>query len=510
MGKESTDSSLGRVQFRQPGSIEGGVDHEFEKKLVRKLDKHIVPMIMLLYLFSFLDRVNIGNARLYGLEEDLGLKGNQFQTSVSILFVTYLVFEIPSNLVLKKFTPRRYIAAITTIWGIIATCTGLVNSYGGLLACRLLLGAVEAGLFPGLAVYLTFFYTRKELALRIGYLFVSAALAGACGGLLAYGIGFLDGRSGMKGWRWILIIEGLPTIVLGLVTYFVLADNPEEAGYLTEEEKRFTIIRRGREVTQTTSAQEFHWGDVRKCFLDWKCWAFAFAQFGIDTMLYGPSPTFASTPLALMLTPLPGFSTFLPTIIKAIGHWSTAQVQALTIPCYALGALTYLIVAHVSDKQQRRGMYTVSFACISIVGYGILLSDASRGVHYFGCFLVAMGLYVSVGLPLAWLPNNCPRYGKRAAASGFQLTVGNASGIMAPFIYVSKDSPRYTKGHAVSLSMVSFAAIIYAFLWYWFSKLNISRERGEENAKIVGLSEEDIAELGDESWVPFAPYAGGY
>ncbi|PWW72725.1 MFS general substrate transporter [Tuber magnatum] len=495
MEKESIDSSLGRVQLRQPGSVEAGTDHGFERKLVRKLDKHIVPMIMLLYLFSFLDRVNIGNARLYGLEEDLELKGNQFQTSVSILFVTYLGFEIPSNLVLKKFTPRRYIAAITTIWGIIATCTGLVNSYGSLLACRLLLGAVEAGLFPGLAVYLTFFYTRKELALRIGYLFVSAALAGACGGLLAYGIGFLDGRSGMKGWRWILIIEGLPTIVLGLVTYFFLADNSEEAGYLTEEEKRFMIARRGREVTQTTSAQEFHWGDAKKCFLDWKCWAFAFAQFGIDTMLYGPSSTIASTPpLAFILTPpRPGFSTFLPTIIKAIGHWSTAQVQALTIPCYALGAITYLIVAHISDKQQRRGMYAISFACISIVGYGILLSDASSGVHYFGCFLVAMGLYVSVGLPLAWLPNNCPRYGKRTAASGFQLTVGNASGIMAPV------TNRYIKGHAVSLSMVGFAAIIHTFLWYWFSKLNASRERGEENAKIIGLSEEDIAELGDES-----------
>jgi len=134
-----------------------------------------------------------------------------------------------------------------------------------------------------------------------------------------------------------------------------------------------------------------------------------------------------------------GFSTFLPTIIKAIGHWPTPQVQALTIPCYALGAITYLIVAHISDKQQRRGMYTVSFACISIVGYGILLSDASSGVHYFGCFLVAIGLYVAVGLPVAWLPNNCPRYGKRAAAIGFQITVGNASGIMAPFVSFTID-----------------------------------------------------------------------
>lgn len=148
-----------------------------------------------------------------------------------------------------------------------------MNSYSSLLACRLLLGAAEAGLFPGLAVYLTFFYTRKELARRIGCLIVCVALAGACGGLLAYGIGYLDGKSGMKGWRWILIIEGLPAVAVGPLVYFFLADSPEEAGYLNEEEKRFVVARREREVTQTASAQEFHWEDVRKCFLDWKCWA---------------------------------------------------------------------------------------------------------------------------------------------------------------------------------------------------------------------------------------------
>ena len=147
--------------------------------------------------------------------------------SVSILFVTYLLFEVPSNLVLKLFTPRRWIAFIATAWGLIATLTGLVDSYGALLACRLLLGAVEAGLFPGLNIYLTFFYTKHELALRVGYLFVSAAIAGALGGLLAYGIGHMDGVQDMAGWRWIMIIEGIPSFVLGIVTYFVLPNDAE-------------------------------------------------------------------------------------------------------------------------------------------------------------------------------------------------------------------------------------------------------------------------------------------
>lgn len=366
--------------------------------------------------FLTCNRVNIGNARLYGLETDLGLTGNKFQTAVSILFVTYILSELPSNLVLKKLTPSRWISFITVVWGIVATLTGIVQNYAGLIVCRLFLGAVEGGLFPGMAIYLTFFYTKRELALRIGYLFVSAALAGACGGLLAFAIGHMDGTAGQRGWRWIMIIEGLPTFVLGIATWFILPNTPETAYFLKPHEKKMAAARLTRQTGYTAKAAEFHWADVRKGLKDWKVWAFCFAQFGSDTMLYG-------------------YSTFLPTIIRGINPTaSAALIQVLTIPCYALGAITYLIVAKISDKQQKRGMYSVILGLVSIVGYAMLISDSSSGVHYAGCFLVAMGLYVCVGLPLAWLPTNCPRYGKRTTATGLQLTIGNCSGIMASFV----------------------------------------------------------------------------
>lgn len=232
-------------------------------------------------------RVNIGNARLYGLEQDLGLSSEQFQVAVSILFVTYLAFEVPSNLVLKLFTPRRWIAFIALSWGIIATLTGLVDSYGSLIACRLLLGAVEAGLFPGLNIYLTFFYTKHELALRVGYLFVSAAIAGALGGLLAYGIGHMDGVAGMAGWRWILIIEGMPSVLLGVVTYFALPNDAASAYFLNDAERALMEVRHRREYGNTDSSREFSRQDMMRAFADWKVWAFCIAQFGVDTMLYG-------------------------------------------------------------------------------------------------------------------------------------------------------------------------------------------------------------------------------
>lgn len=237
---------------------EAKIDYLAEKKLVRKLDCFLIPVVMLLYLLSFLDRVNIGNAKLYGLEKDLGLHGNQFQVAVSILFVTYILSELPSNLVLKKLHPSRWIPFITTAWGIIATLTGITQNYAGLVVCRLFLGAVEGGLFPGLAVYLTFFYTKRELALRIGYLFVSAALAGACGGLLAFAIGHMDGISGQHGWRWIMILEGLPTFVLGIASWWLLPDSPETAYFLSPGEKSLMATRHGRQSGYTTSASEFH------------------------------------------------------------------------------------------------------------------------------------------------------------------------------------------------------------------------------------------------------------
>lgn len=366
------------------------------------------------------------------------------------------------------------------LWGIIATLTGITQNYGGLIACRVLLGVVEAGLFPGFITYLTLFYSKREIALRTSYLFSSAAIAGAFGGLLAYGIGFMDGICGLRGWRWIMIIEGIPTVLIGVATWFGLADDPDTAYYLNKEERALVARRRGRYIGQTESAQKFHWADVKEGVLDWKIWVFSIGQFGIDTMLYG-------------------YSTFLPTIIKGMGSWTTAEVQALTIPCYGLGAFAYLAVAWLSDRTQHRAFFICLFSAISCVGYGILISATSSGVHYFGALMVALGLYVAVGLPLAWLPTNLPRYAKRTYATGLQLTFGNISGVMSPFLYPNTEGPRFVRGNAVTLGLVAFAGFVYGGMWLSYRLINRRRAQGLEDEKISSLSEQDIQEMGDRN-----------
>ena len=305
-GAEVNEQSSGG----SPDGLE--IDHQAEKALVRKIDRFIVPTVMMTYLLCFLDRTNIGNARLFGLEEDLGLVGDQYQLAVAVLFVPYVLVEVPSNLVLKKFTPSRWIAFITVGWGIVSTLTGVVQSFAGLIACRVILGLLEGGLFPGLTVYLTLFYTKKELALRIGYLFVSSALAGACGGLLAYGIGFMDGIAGQSGWRWIFIIEGIPTVMWGIALWFLLANDPQSAWYLDDSEKQLLLARLQR---QTGFHEEFDKKDAILAAKDWKVWLFAAGQFGVNSMLYS-------------------YSIFLPSIIrgKPAPHQDKNLLTNLSIP----------------------------------------------------------------------------------------------------------------------------------------------------------------------------------
>jgi MFS family permease len=259
-----------------------------------------------------------------------------------------------------------------------------------------------------------------------------------------------------------------------------LPNDAEHAGFLSAEEKYLVILRKNREVGQTLSAQKYHRADVKKAFTSWQNWAFYCAQFGCGTMLYG-------------------YSTFLPTIIKGLGTWTSPEVQALTIPCYTLGAIAYLIVAYLSDRYQQRGLFVVLFGIISIIGYALLISPVSNGVHYFACFVVATGLYVLVGLPLAWLPSNAPRYGKRTAGTGMQLTIGTASGIMSSFIYPTAEGPRFIKGHTITMAMVAFSTCVFAFMTWWFTKTNKNRAEGKEDYKIVGLTDAEIEELGDES-----------
>lgn len=237
------------------------------------MDLHLIPMLAVLYLLSFLDRGNIGNAKIQGMETDLKLTGPQYGLCATVFFFTYSAFEIPSNLFLKRFRPSIWLPSIMVAWGTVMTLMGVVQTYHGLLVARVFLGVAEAGLYPGVAYYLTMWYRADEMAFRQGLFFSAASVAGAFSGLLAYAISKMDGVGGYAGWRWIFILEGLLTVLTAVAAFFILHDFPETAGFLSEPERAWVVYRlknqrNKKSGTAVAEDQRFQWKYVRQGMYD--------------------------------------------------------------------------------------------------------------------------------------------------------------------------------------------------------------------------------------------------
>ena len=186
--------------------------------------------------------------------------------------------ELPSNLILKRLTPRVWLAALACAWGTVTMCLGFVRNYGSFVAVRAILGATEGGLLPGMVLYLSGLYTRGEMALRIGIFYTAASLSGAFGGLLARGLSAIGPRGGLEGWRWIFIIEGMVTVVVAVAAFFSVWDFPETAGFLSLEERSFVAWRLKFDTTSTDAEERVpqnekqSWAEAKKAFLDWQVW----------------------------------------------------------------------------------------------------------------------------------------------------------------------------------------------------------------------------------------------
>ncbi|UPX09665.1 uncharacterized protein EKO05_0000349 [Ascochyta rabiei] len=208
-GGKSRAEEIARINklATAPGVTAESFAHLDEKKILRKMDLHLIPMLALLYLLSFLDRANIGNAKIEGLVDTLGMSGMQYNLCLTVFFFTYAAFEIPSNLLLKRLRPSIWLPTIMVAWGIVMTLMGIVQNYHSLLIARIFLGATEAGLFPGVAYYITMWYCHHEAQFRQALFFSAASVAGAFSGLLAFGIAHMDGVGNLEGWRYEGLIE---------------------------------------------------------------------------------------------------------------------------------------------------------------------------------------------------------------------------------------------------------------------------------------------------------------
>ncbi|KIM91500.1 hypothetical protein PILCRDRAFT_670 [Piloderma croceum F 1598] len=449
-----------------------------EKRLVRKLDARILPIVCLLYLFAYLDRTNLGNARLQGLPEDVlggDPTGNLFDWVNSAFFFPYILFMIPATVCSKLFSPRIWIAFATIGWGLCSTLMATAFDFGGLLTARIGLGIFEAGFSPVAVLYLTFFYTKNEVGLRMAYWFSFAAVAGAFGGLIAFGIQQV--HASIANWRLLFIVEGIPTVLLGVGCFFFLPDRPESTSYLTNEEQRLAADRMNRGASRDNGAfvnKKHIWA----AFQDWRLYVAGIIYFGANCALAS-------------------ISAFLPTIIVTFGV-TEAVAQLLTVPPYAVAAVILTGSSYFSDRMQSRGLYMAVASVVGSIGYILLLTvHDNEHVRYFATFCITSGTYTTIGIIIAWFAHNLGSETKKATGIPMFNAIGQCGSILGSHIFPKTEGPRYIRGFAISCGLQFLAAFCAVVLTISYRLEN--RRRDRLYGKPVADARVDTAELADKA-----------
>ncbi|KAF4629285.1 hypothetical protein G7Y89_g8861 [Cudoniella acicularis] len=424
------------------------VDAAAEKRLVRKLDFRILPVMFLLYLFSYLDRSNVGNAKIAGMSKDLKLSanGNDYAWLLTIFYIAYIVFEWCA-LMWKVVPPHMWAAMMVFGWGLIATLQATTVSWAGMMVCRFLLGAFEAGFGPGVPFYLSFFYLRKELGLRIGIFLSAGPLATCFAGALAYGI--TGGHVSIANWRLLFLVEGLPCMVLAAVAWFLIPDSPVSATFLTQEDKDVAKARGVRQVgSDATGSSErlgfIVWSDIGAALIDPKNYLTAMMYFSTNV-------SFSSLPV------------FLPTILTQMG-FSAIDSQGLSAPPYFVSFLVVILTTYIADRTGQRGIIILVLSFIGGIGYILLATTSATSTRYFGVYLAAVGVFPTIINILPWVLNNQGSDTKRGAGIAILNLVGQCGPILGTRIFPATDAPYYRLGMWTCAAFMLFTGILAVIL----------------------------------------------
>ncbi|VDC02652.1 unnamed protein product [Peniophora sp. CBMAI 1063] len=442
-----------------------------ERKLVRKLDLRM-SILVLIYILNYIDRNNASAARLQGFEEDLHLQGRQFDTLLSILYVGYILMQVPSNMLLNWMgRPSLYLPTCMAIWGVLSVLTGFATNFTGALIIRFFLGFVEASFFPGAIFLLSKWYTRSEIGVRMAFFYCGSISSNAFGALLASGI--LKGMTGAMGraaWRWLFYIEGGATIVVAIIAMFILPEFPETDRHLTSEERALAIQRMQEDTgllrSSALSAAEDNetghgfWLAIR----DWKVWHLAV--------------TLASFVIAL------SFNAFFPTLAETLGYGTTVSLLLCAPPFLFAAVVAFFLNKHSDEVGERYWHLTCSLA-FGILGYVIAASTLNTAARYVSLFFMAQS-YAGLVCYMAWVSSIFAHPpAKRAVAIALINAVSQLGNVAGSYIWPKAWGPSYR--HSYAICIVCQGATIVA-LWFLRAHLTRENERAQEEESENGAA----------------------
>ncbi|KAI8273479.1 hypothetical protein K4K60_010849 [Colletotrichum sp. SAR11_57] len=489
-------------------SAEGVVSSEYERfcrlrdsfteekqaSLIRKVDFRILPPLVLVYLLAYIDRSNAGNAKLFGALEDLGLNGQQWNVSLAVFFITYAAGGVPSNIMLKRVGPRFWLPSLLIGCGSTIVCSGVQSTYAGWIAFRLILGIIEAGIYPGCSFILTSWYSPKELHSRMTIFYSAASIAGAFSGLLAFAIGRLDSTWGYRGWRWIYVLEGAFSVIVGVTCFWLIEPVPGKVtSWLTDEEREYLVLRNRFTAGGESGIKEredFNMADVKKAFRSIHTYSVALTEFTVAVVVYG-------------------ISFVLPSIVQSLGY-SNVKAQAMTAPPYIFACVVTVISGLAADRYRQRALSIMLPNAMAVIGF-IIITITIRyhqipGVTYFGIFLMAGGLYPISPAVMAWVALNMAGSMTRAAGLGLMMSLAQLGGIVGSNIFLPGEAPTYPTGFGICIGMLTAFGVIWPGIYYLILKRINSRRAALSTEEVMAkYTPEQLTDMGDES--PLFRYA---
>ncbi|KIW01781.1 uncharacterized protein PV09_06953 [Verruconis gallopava] len=450
-------------------------DQHAEKKLIRKVDRRLLPILGALYSIALIDRVNISAARISGMDQALGLSiGDRYTIALVLFFPGYMIFELPSNIVLRKVGAANWLAFIALAWGTVMLGQGFVKDYRALAACRFLLGVFEAGFFPGCVYLISVWYVRFEVQQRLAWFYLVSVFVGGWSSILAYGLIQMEGLGGLGGWQWIFVIEGLLTQVVAIGAWFIIVDFPDKATrrgkigqkpLLTEEESRF-ITRRIEKDRGDSIPDPLTWAKFFHHLGDWKLWAFG---------------------LMFMSTAMPAYALayFSPVIVRGMGY-SVGVTHLLSAPPVIFAVISALFISWLSDKYKVRAP-GIAFQCCLAIGGLMMTAYCEKNIpRYIGLFFGYAGCQGNIPSILAYQSNNIRMQSKRAVGSALQIGLGGLGGILGSTVFRQKDAPRYVPGLWITAGLQFFILGILSCTTLYFSIMNRRVDAGTIKKAIEG------------------------
>ncbi|KAF9452505.1 MFS general substrate transporter [Macrolepiota fuliginosa MF-IS2] len=438
-----------------------------EKKFLLKLDLRMSIMIVI-YILNYIDRNNAGAARLRGFEADLNLHGQQFATLLSILYVGYIIMQIPSNMFLNWIgKPSLYLPVCMIIWGMISCLTGATRDFVGALLTRFFLGFVEAAFFPGALFLLSKWYKRNELGLRTAILYCGNIISNAFGSLMASGIlSGMEGKLGHAAWRWLFFIEGALTIGVAILAIFILPDFPTTTRWLSPQE-RALAIRRMEEDAGVGDEQETEQGagsGLWMAITDWKVWWLSLAL--------------TSQVVAL------SFNAYFPTLSATLGFNRTVTLL-LCAPPFVFAAIVAFWLSRRSDKQGERFYHIVGSFALGIIGFIIAISTMNTAARYVSLFLMAQS-YAGFIVLYAWLSNSFPRPpSKRAVALALTNAFSQLGNVAGSYVWPTPWGPTYRNSYAICIATSGTAIVM---LWIYRMHLISLNKKLDEEEEAKGMT----------------------